>query len=320
MANTVQAQDIVLSQPFVSSQFLSPAAVGSGLYASRIQSNIKAQLIDGNNLYRTIVVGYDTRFKAADNNSKNYLGIGGQVMSDQVMNGVMQSNFITFNMAYHIYLDKNLYKNFSLGFGSIFAQTTLDKSKLIFADQYDYRAIYTGTQSTEVLPSFPSEFSANAGLLYTQHDDQKFIQTGVTASFFSKPNLTYSLTNVAPEANYRAFANIELPFWDYYTVAIHANLLQNKSKSQFYVGATIGVPISYNQEDVKRIYFGCYYKNNEAIVPTVSLISDKYIFGVSYDIYNSNITGSNLRLSSFELTISSSFGNKKTDLFRTIFD
>ena len=314
------AQDIVLSQPFMSSQFLSPASVGDGLYKSRIQSNMKAQMIDGNNLYRTIVVGYDTRFKAADNNSKNYLGIGGQIISDQVMNGVMQSNFVALNMAYHIYLDNNLYKNLSLGFGTVFAQTTLDKSKLIFGDQYDYRAIYAGTPSTENLLPFPSQFSANAGVLYTQHNDRSFIQTGGTAFFFAKPNLTYSLVNTAPETRYRLFVNMEMPFMYYYTLALHGNFLNKKSGNQYYAGAALGIPLTYDIDEVKRIYFGCYYRVNEAIVPTISYISDKYILGMSYEIYNPNITGSNLRLSSFELSLSASFGKKKTDLFRTIFD
>ena len=68
---TTRAQGVVLSQPFMSSQFLSSASVGSGLYGSRLQSNIKSQLINGQNLYKTAVVGFDARFNAIDN-SKNY--------------------------------------------------------------------------------------------------------------------------------------------------------------------------------------------------------------------------------------------------------
>lgn len=315
-----KAQDMVLSQPFVSSQFLSPAAVGGGLYASRAQSNLRSQMIDGNNIYRTIVVGYDTRLKAADNNSKNYLGVGTQIMSDQVMNGLMQSNYIAVDLAYHIYLDNNLYRNISLGVGSVYAQTSLDKSRLKFADQYASDATFLGGTSMENLVPFPSEVSANTGILYTQHTDESFIETGATAYFFSKPNLTYSLTNAAPETKYRFFANLELPFMYYYTLALHGNFLNKKSGNQIYVGAALGLPLSYDEDQVKRMYFGCYYRYNEAIVPTISLLSDKYIFGMSYDIYNPNISGSNVRLSSFELSLSVSFGHKKTDLFRTIFD
>jgi hypothetical protein len=312
-------QDIVLSQPFVSNQFFGPAAVGNGMYQSRVQGNIKQQMVDGENLYRTIVVGYDTRFKAASN-TKNYLGIGGHIMSDQVMNGLMQSNFVAFDMAYHIFLDNNLYKDISVGLGTVYAQTTLDKNNLRFADQYDIAGGYTGTSSFENLVPYPSAFSANAGLLYTQHSDASFFQTGGTALFFTKPNLTYALTNTAPETKYRLFLNAETPIFGDYTLMLHGNFFNRKAGNQFYVGAAMGIPISKYRDEVKRIYFGCFYRNNEAIVPAISLISDKYVFGLSYDIYNSNITGANLKLSSLELSLSTSFGAKKTKLFRTIFD
>jgi hypothetical protein len=304
----------------MSSQFLSPASVGNGLYKQRIKGNLKAQMIDGNNLYQTMVVGIDTRFKSADENSKNYLGIGGQIISDQVKNGLMQSNYIGLNLAYHIFLDKDLYKDIALGFGTVYAQTTLDKSKLFFGDQYDYAGGLTSNATMENLPPYPSEFSAIAGLLYTQHNEDVFIQTGGTASFFSKPNITYSITNSAPEYSYRFFTNMELPLSNVYSIAMHGNMLQKKVKNQYFLGATFGASILNDEENFKRIYVGCFYRYKEAVVPTISFISNQYIFGMSYDIYNPKNNGANLRMSSLELTLSASFGRKKTNLVRTIFD
>jgi hypothetical protein len=319
-ATFVNAQDIVLSQPFMSGQLLSPASVGNGLYKRRIKGNLKAQMIGGNNLYQTMVVGMDTRFKSADENSKNYLGIGGQIVSDQVNNGLMQSNYIGLNLAYHIFIDKYLYKDIALGFGTVFAQTTLDKSKLFFGDQYDYAGGITSNGTMESLPPYPSEVSAIAGLLYTQHNQEVFIQTGVNASFFSKPNITYSITNSATEYSYQFFTNMEFPILSTYSIALHGNMLYKKVKNQYFIGATIGAPISNDEENLKRIYFGCFYRYKEAVVPNISFISNQYIFGISYDIYNPKNNGANLRMSSIELTLSASFGVKKTDLFRTIFD
>lgn len=317
--NTSNAQDIVLSQPFVSNQFLGPAGVGNGMYSSRFQGNIKEQMIEGENLYRTIVIGFDTRFKPAEN-TKNFLGIGGYMISDQVMSGAMKSNFVALDLAYHIFLDRNLNKDLSLGLGTVFAQTTLDKSNLKFADQYDIAGGYTGTASMENLIPYPSSFSANSGVLYTNHSDESFFQLGATAMFLTKPNLTYALYNAAPETKYRFFINGEIPFFADYTIAYHGNFLNRKAGNQFYAGASIGVPLTNYMDEVKRIYFGCYYRNQVAVVPTVSYISDKYVFGISYDIYNPNITGANIKLSSLELSLSASFGSPKSSLFRTIFD
>ncbi len=315
----IKAQSVVLSQPFMSSQFLSSASVGSGLYASRFQSNIKTQTIDGQNLYKTMIIGYDTRFLGTEY-SNSYLGIGGQIISDQVMNGVMKFNTIGLNMAYHIYLDDNLYKNVSLGLGVMYNETSLDRSKLRFEDQYDYTAQLTGNATLENLVPSPSTFSANASALYTQHNDETFIQAGFSSFFFQKPNLTYSLVNKAPENKYRLFSSAEIPIFDIYTIAMHGNFLYQKTKNQYNVGASFGVPLIRDEDDVKRMYFGIYYRESEAFVPTVSLISNKYIFGVSYDIFNANKTVSTIRTNSFELSLSTSFGRKKTNLFRTIFD
>jgi len=47
---------------------------------------------------------------------------------------------------------------------------------------------------------------------------------------------------------------------------------------------------------------------------------DNYIFGLSYDINNNGLTAAGIRSNSFELTFSKSFGKRKQDLMRTLFD
>jgi hypothetical protein len=47
---------------------------------------------------------------------------------------------------------------------------------------------------------------------------------------------------------------------------------------------------------------------------------DGYVFGISYDVYNTDITGARLKLNSFEISLSKSFGKKRNEWMRTIFD
>jgi hypothetical protein len=141
--STYAQQGIVLSQPYMSSQFLSPASVGNGNYEQRIQSNLKSQFLDGNNLYRTLVSGWDSRFKNADPEQKNYFGVGAQVISDQVMAGLINSNYITLDFAYHLFLDANLQNELSLGLGVTYGQTYLDRSKLRFGEGFNIDGTYT---------------------------------------------------------------------------------------------------------------------------------------------------------------------------------
>ncbi len=185
--NTYAQQGIVLSQPYISSQLLSPATVGNGNYEQRIQSNLKSQFLDGNNLYRTLVSGWDSRFKNADPEQKNYFGVGAQVISDQVMAGLLNSNYITLGFAYHLFLDANLQNELSLGLGVTYGQTFLDRSKLRFGEGFNIDGSYTDGNYDYLnsIKSFPQDFYYNTGMLFTRHTEKMFLQGGLTASFLS---------------------------------------------------------------------------------------------------------------------------------------
>ena len=311
-------QEAILSQPYSSSQYQNPAGVGGGEYDKRFQSNYKSQIMDGSSLYNTFLVSYDTRFKFDENNSKNYLGIGAQIISDQIMLGVMQNNYLSLNAAYHIYLDDELYSNFSLGIGVTFAQTTLDKSKLKFSDQYDYRAIYMGGATLENLRQFPSELTTNAGIMYTKHSATSFIQTGAMAYLYAKPNVTYSLFNEAERLRYRAFLSIETPIFYNKSFLFYYNYTNKNNLNQMYFGALIGMPLVNTNDDFIKVYGGCFYRNKEAIVPTISYISNLNTFGISYDVYINTLTGANLRQKGFELSYSRRFGSMRKNRFKSI--
>ena len=311
-------QEAILSQPYSSSQYQNPAGVGGGEYDKRFQSNYKSQIMDGSSLYNTFLVSYDTRFKFDENNSKNYLGIGAQIISDQIMLGVMQNNYLSLNAAYHIHLDDELYSNFSLGIGVTFAQTTLDKSKLKFSDQYDYRAIFMGGATLENLRQFPSELTTNAGIMYTKHSATSFIQTGVMAYLYAKPNVTFSLFNEAERLRYRAFLSLETPVFYNKSLLIYYNFANKNNLNQMYFGALIGVPLVNTNDDFIKVYGGCFYRNKEAFVPTISYISNLNTFGISYDVYVNTLTGANLRQKGFELSYSRKFGSMRKNRFKTI--
>jgi len=319
-------QEIVLSQQYLSSQFLSPAAVGGGDAQQRIQTNYRSQMFDGNNQNRTIVIGWDTRLKRKDPDLKNYLGIGAQIMSDQLMDGLLQTNHLTINMAYHLFLDDDDHTNLSMGLGGTFSQTSVDKSKLRFGDQYDeVSGEFKGyNTSFENLKPFPYRVSANAGMLYTRHFTESFFQVSLNAFYYGMPEVTYSNLNEASKMRATFFANFEHSFNGYATYLLHAsynNRLNNGDITrQVMVGGAVGLPILYQPDQIKRIYFGCFYRLSDAVVPTISLMMDNYHFGISYDFYNNAISGASLRQNGFEISLSKSFGARRNDFLKTLFD
>ena len=98
------AQNMVLSQPYVNAQFQSAALVGDGQYDQRIQSNLRTQMFNNNNVSSTIVAGWDSRFKSKDAENNSSFGYGFQIMSDQLAGGLLQTNYLTMNLAYRIFV------------------------------------------------------------------------------------------------------------------------------------------------------------------------------------------------------------------------
>ncbi len=320
--NIYAQQGIALSQPYISSQFLSPANVGNGNYEQRIQSNLKSQFLDGNNLYRTLVSGWDSRFKNADAEEKNYFGIGVQVISDQAMAGVINSNYITIASAYHLFLDDNLKNELSLGLGVTYGQTYLDKSKLRFGEGFNTDGTYTDANYDYLnsIKSFPQDFYFNTGLLFTRHTENKFIQGGIAASFLSRPKTLVLNVDTASGMKSSAFFNYEKVLENENTFMTHLSFSNKNGMNQVVVGGLYSFPFKDKIDKINRIYIGCFDRLGEAIIPSVSIMMDKYTFGLSYDIYNNDLSGAKLKQNGFEIALSVSFGKNRNEWMRTIFD
>ncbi len=322
VVNTYAQLGIVLSQPYMNSQFLSPATVGNGIYEQRIQSNLKSQFLDGNNLYRTLVSGWDSRFKNADPEQKNYFGVGVQVISDQAMAGVINANYITLASAYHLFLDPNFKNELSLGLGVTYGQTYLDKSKLRFGEGFNIDGSYTAGNYDYLnsIKSFPQDFYFNTGVLFTRHTENNFIQGGLTASFLSRPKVLVLNVDTASGMKSAAFFNYEKVLENGNTIMTHLSFSNKNGLNQAVVGGLYSFPFKDKMDKINRIYIGCFDRLGEAIIPSVSLMMDKYTFGLSYDIYNNDLSGANLKQNGFEIALSVSFGKKRNDWMRTIFD
>jgi len=314
------AQEIIVSQPFAAAQFLSPASVGNGIYSQRIQSNYRSQSIAGNNFAKTIVVGWDRKYNRNKQDRSNYIGIGGQIISEQLMNGLLNTNYITANTAYHLFLDGEEYSNIAIGLGVTYARTNLDRSKLRFGDMYDLSGNLSGNPSAEILLSNPGRLSANIGLLYTRNSNDTYFQLSANGFFFAKPDVTNSPYNEAPGMRSTLFLNLEKYFNENYTYLIHGAFSSRNQMKSYVTGASISLPIKYEFDHDRRLYLGCFYRFNDAIIPTVNIMMDNYIFGLSYDIYNNDLSAAGIRSNSFELTFSKSFGKRKQELMRTLFD
>ena len=315
-----KAQDFVLSQPFTAAQYLSPASVGNGVFDQRIQSNFKTQSIGGSNYARNLVVGWDRKYNRNASEQANYLGIGGQIISEQLLDGLINTNYITLNTAYHLFLDGDEFSNLAIGMGITYAQTTLDRSRLKFGNSYNPGNGLFDMPSNEIFLSNPGRLSVNTGLLYTKHAYDSYFQLSANGFFFAKPDVTNSPFNEAPGMRTALFMNLEKYFNGDYTFLFHGAFSSRNEQSNYVVGGSISMPIKIEYDHDRRLYLGCFYRQNDAITPTINILMDNYIFGLSYDVYTNGLAAAGIRSNSFELTFSKSFGKRKQELMRTLFD
>ena len=322
------AQNMVLSQPYVNAQFQSAALVGDGQYDQRIQSNLRTQMFNNNNVSSTIVAGWDSRFKSKDAENNSSFGYGFQIMSDQLAGGLLQTNYLTMNLAYRIFVDEGKNNSIALGLAGTYAQSTLNQSKLKLGDQLNSQMNNLSSAGFPVsdlyFNKFPASLTANTGFVFTNHSENKFIQVGGGAFFNTIPNIVNNVKKEASGMRTSLFLNSEIVVSENKTFVLHGSYSNRSSNAsinqQVLLGGAISLPIAYKFDEIKRLYVGCYYRMKEAIIPTFSIMMDSYIFGLSYDIYNNDLSGASLKQNGFELSLSKSFGKKRNEFLRTIFD
>ena len=174
--------------------------------------------------------------------------------------------------------------------------------------------------SNEIFLSNPGRLSVNTGLLYTRHSNDTYFQLSANGFFFAKPEVINSPYNEAPGMRAAVFFNLEKYINEEYTFLIHGAFSSRNKENSYVVGGSVSMPIKYEFDHDRRFYLGAYYRKKDAITPSINIMMDNYIFGISYDIYTNGLAAAGIKSNSFELTLSKSFGKRKQELMRTLFD
>jgi type IX secretion system PorP/SprF family membrane protein len=308
-----------MSQGFVATNFFNPAAVGFG-DNNQFQSFYRNQFSGVGNPFRTVGVGVDfALFKNESNDYNNNFGLGLQGVSEQVLNGILQTNEITLSLANRVFLNQDKTSYLALGISSTLITRNIDRSALTFGDQYNSGRLFNST-SMETIGDFPAKFSTNGGLLYAYTSPDMFIQAGGSTYYINRSSNTQIYGNVNQSFQFISTFNLEKKLSDNNTFFVHANYQNRLEAEFFYVGGAIGLPIqSYNEKN-NRFYVGCFYRSKDAFVPYIGLLHHKYKMGVTYDIYNNKLTQSNLHPQTLEFTLSTYLSRNITKNLKTIFN
>jgi len=299
----------------MSTQYFNPAAVGFGIN-NRFQSFFRTQYAGVGDPFYTAGAAVDFGFFKIDESPNNSFGYGIQAVSEKVLNGILQTNSISNSLAYRIFFNKKQTSYFALGIGYSVLTRTLDASLLSFGDQY-YSGRLFNPSSLEAISKYPTKYTTNAGFMYGYQSEKSFFQIG--ASEFLVNRTINTIINNQPNQNYQfsALLNVEYQLEDKKTILFHADYQNRLEKEYFYAGAAVGVPLN---KEMNRAYFGCFYRNKDAIIPYVGLMYNKYKIGLTYDIYSNSLTSSNLRPQTIEFSLSTSLGRRYSENLKSLFN
>ena len=315
----VYAQTPFMSQPFVATNFFNPATVGFGTN-NQFQTFYRNQFSGVGDPFKTIGVGVDfALFKNEENEGYNNFGLGLQGVSEQVLNGILQTNEITLSLANRVFLNKDRTSFFSIGISSTYISRNIDRNALTFGDQYNSGRLFN-TTSLETIGNFPTKFSTNGGIMYSFVSPDVFLQTGASTFYINRSANALNYGNVNQSFQMITTLNYEHRFMEDNTYVIHADY-QNRLEAEFvYVGGAIGLPINFMDERQNKFYVGCFYRTKDAIVPYVGLLYNKYKIGLTYDIYQNSLTMSNLHPQTIEFNLSTYLGRNISKNLKSIFN
>ena len=318
-AQDTYAQTPYSSQNFNLNNFFNPATSGFGIN-NKVQTIFRTQYEGVGSAYRTIGLAADVALLRKNSYDKNNLfGMGVQAVSEQVLDGVLQTNAITLSFANRLFFNESKTSSIALGISSTLITRTIDASKLTFGDQFNSGRLFN-TSSIEVINSIPSKFSSNVGLLYTLSNEQTFLQFGGSLFYINRSSTEQALEKFEESYQTLGQINFEKRVWENNTIAFHADY-QNRFESEFvYAGAVYSIPMNSKGENIDRFYIGCFYRTKDAIIPYVGLIYNKYKFGLSYDVYQSKMSLSSLRPQTFEFTISTNISHRVSDKLVGLFN
>lgn len=306
---SMQAQDPSFSQFFSSPLNINPALTARINSDWRVISNFRDQWIGPASPYATGTISYDT--KALQNKipnvheEKNILGIGGMLMYDYAMDGIMKSTYGSMNLSYNVVLaDGPTVHRVGVGFGGTYGRRTVDFSRLTWEEQWvGYSGFNTNLPSGEAaLSNMKPFFSLSSGLVYSITSENSNFDIGVAGFHINKPRQTFlqdqneklAMRKVI-HANFETYLNNGL--------VLNTNAIyQFQDEAKYYsFGAGLGYYLPNNPEVILNA--GLWYWSRNAVIPYIGFAYKDFQLGLSYDLTISKLDKATIKPKTFELSL-----------------
>lgn len=309
VARFAQAQDPNFSQFFSSPLNINPALTARINSDWRAISNFRDQWIGPASPYATGTISYDTKVLQNKipnvHDEKNVLGVGGMLMYDYAMDGIMKSTYASANLSYNMVLaDGATVHRLGAGFSATYGKRTVDFSRLTWQEQW---AGYSGFDKNlptgeAALINMKPYFSVNTGLVYSVTSENSNLDVGAAIfhvntpkqTFLQDPNQRLAMRKVV-HANFEHYLNNSL--------VLNTNAIyQFQDQAKYYsFGAGLGYYLPQNPDVILNA--GIWYWSKNALIPYVGFAYKDFQLGLSYDVTVSKLDQASIQPKTFELSL-----------------
>lgn len=304
----LKAQDPHFSQYFSSPLTLNPANTGNFDGTARLSSNFRNQWHGVGDPFITGTISYDTEILSKRMGEGNKLAVGVMGLYDKALGGKFKSNYISTSLAYHLWLDEERSKKFSIGFQSTYANKRIDPVNISFANQFSSFGFDLSMPSNEIIVNNNiGYFDWNTGLMFNN--------SGENGSFYVGTSI-YHLTT--PKESFLNIEANDIPM----RLTMHAGATRYIGQNGVLMGSaiymmqggsremTIGMAFGQYLNSVINnvaLYVGGWYRNQESIIPYFGLTYNNMQLGLSYDVVTSGLSMAKTQNRSFEVSLIYSF-------------
>ncbi len=291
LVNLSNAQDPNFSQFFASPLTLNPALTGKfdGVY--RIAGNFRNQWPTINNAFVTKTASIDFGILKNQIPETDQFGVGIMGFTDRSGNGVLTNNVLGLSVAYHKGLDENGDHQIGIGFQGTFVNKRLDINKVVFEDQLTPLG-FTGVTS-EVFSNDRVNvkyFDMNAGIFYNGSTNGfNNFYFGASMYHINRPKESFQGGEFLLSARTTLQAGGKIPAGANNYVHFAANHSMQAKAHNTMIGGAYSLNVNNNADNPTNIYFGSWYRFEDAIIPYLGLEYGGLMIGASYDVNTSSL-------------------------------
>ena len=304
----MRGQDVHFSQFFAAPLLTNPAQTGNFDGSVRVGGNYRDQWGSVTVPYRTFSTYVDAAIQPKK--SVNRFGIGLVALNDQAGDGLLTTNKVYLNTAYHIgYTEKDAVR-FAVGLQGGFVQKSFDLSKLIFDSQwndytFDPNISNNETGLTEQLDY--ADVGVGALLSIIPYEGERYT-FGVSATHINEPTESFFGSTNQVGVRYTATAGGFFAVNGIATVQPQVYISTQKKALEVIAGSNFSVPMGQDGS-TSALFAGAWYRYNDALWLVGGAQIDKLTFSLSYDINISRLRTASNNLGGLEIAAAYIFGS-----------